>query len=140
MTGRYTTSGHLTSLGIRVGVGVGPVKAELFCFGFSHSHHWWRRMEVLTTAVCISAHLECGISPYAEGGRDSSSGKRSHPLVCEEQGLMGDLLSGCRAKEGCWRVMSVIEGGRDDCRGELGDGVLKVRLPLIIGQFFFIKM
>lgn len=94
-------------------------------------------MEGLTTAACISAHLDGGISPHAEGGRDSSSRKRSHPLVYEEQGLMGDLLSGCRAKEGCWRVMSVIEGGRDDCRGELGDGILKVQLPLIIGQFFF---
>lgn len=45
VTGRYTTSGHLTSLGIGVGVGAGPVKAELFCLGFSHSHRWWRRME-----------------------------------------------------------------------------------------------
>lgn len=26
VTGRYTTSGHLTSLGIRVGVGAGPVQ------------------------------------------------------------------------------------------------------------------
>lgn len=96
VTGRYTTSGHLTSLGIRVGVGVGPVKTELFGFGFSHSRRRWRRMEGLSTirAACTSARLDRGVRPNVEGGRDSSSRKRSHPLVCEERGLMGDLLSG----------------------------------------------
>lgn len=103
VTGRYTTSGHLTSLGIRVGVGVGPVKAELFGFGFSHSRRRWRRMEGLSTvrAACTSARLDRGVRPNVEGGRDSSSRKRSHPPVREERGLMGDLLSGCRVEEGC---------------------------------------
>lgn len=47
VTGRNKTSGHLTSLGIRVGAGMGPAKAELFCFGFSRSCHGRRRMEGL---------------------------------------------------------------------------------------------
>ncbi len=61
VTGRYTTSGHLTSLGIGVGVGAGPVKAELFRLGFSHSHRWWRRMEGLATvrAECVSPRHLC---------------------------------------------------------------------------------
>lgn len=37
VTGRYTTSGHLTSLGIGVGVGAGAVKAELFYLRFFYS-------------------------------------------------------------------------------------------------------
>ncbi len=32
--------------------------------------------------------------------------------------------------------MSVIEGGWDDCRGELGDGILKVLLPVNIGLLY----
>lgn len=32
--------------------------------------------------------------------------------------------------------MSVIEGGRDDCRGELGDGIVKVQLPSHVGLFY----
>lgn len=53
VTERYTTSGHLTSLGIRVGVGAGPVKAELFRLGFFHSRRWCRRMEGVTTARAV---------------------------------------------------------------------------------------
>lgn len=49
VTGRYTTSGHLTSLGIGVGVGAGAVKAELFYLRFFYSSRWWRMMEELAT-------------------------------------------------------------------------------------------
>lgn len=52
-------------------------------------------------AASTSAPLDRGVRPKVEWGRDSSSRKRSHPPVCEERGLMGDLLSGCRVEEGC---------------------------------------
>ncbi|CAB1419958.1 unnamed protein product [Pleuronectes platessa] len=95
VTGRYTTSGHLTSFGIGVGVGAGPVNAELFRPGSFHSRWWWRRMERVLDGLWCQRR---------RGGaeRDSSPRKHSHHQVCEdEQGLMGDLLSGVRVKEGC---------------------------------------
>lgn len=42
------------------------------------------------------------VRPSVEGGRESSSRKSSHPPVfAKAQGLMGDLLSGSLAGEGC---------------------------------------
>lgn len=109
MTGRYTTSGHLTSLGIRVGAGVGPVKAELFCLGFFHSHRWCRRMEEVEMAgaecdVCLpitSAGSDCGARTSVEPSERFLSQEAQSSSGCEKQGLMGDLLSGSRVKEGC---------------------------------------
>lgn len=102
MTGRYTTSGHLTSLGIGVGVGAGAVKAELFHLGFSHRHLWRRKMEGFAVPPSPLLGLNCSVKADAKEVRDDSSPrKRSHPPVSEEQGLMGDLLSGCGVKERC---------------------------------------
>lgn len=79
VTGRYTTSGHLTSLGIRVGVGAGPVKAELFCLGFFHRHRC-RWMEVkIGRAVCrVSPHHIPSFRLRCLRG-DVKRVKRSHP-------------------------------------------------------------
>lgn len=46
---------------------------------------------------------------------------------------MRNLLSSCRAGEACWGVISGMEEGWDDGRGELGDGKPKVQLPSNIG-------
>lgn len=46
VTGRYKTSGHLTSLGDQSGGGgPSPAKAQLSCLRFSRSSHGRRRME-----------------------------------------------------------------------------------------------
>lgn len=85
-----------------MGVGAGAVKAELFHLGFSHRHLWRRKMEGFTVPPSPLLGLDCGVKADAEERRDDSSlRKRSHPPVSEEQGLMGDLLSGCIVKEGC---------------------------------------
>lgn len=109
--GRYTTSGHLTSFGIGVGVGAGSVKAELFYPGFLYSRYRRRRMEEVTAARAdsVSPYPLCSLqlcqSQRRKRGRFLSQEAQSS---CEQQGLMGDLLSG--VKEGCSGVMSVIEG------------------------------
>lgn len=101
MTGRNKTSGHLTSLGgIRVGAGVGPAKAELFCFGFSRSRHGRRRME----------GLMLWRSPRLTGARPNVD--QSERFLQEvKPGLIADLLSGCRVEEGCSGAIAVITGG-----------------------------
>lgn len=100
VTSRYTTSGHLTSLGMGVGVGAGPLKAELF--GFFHSH---QRRRTGYSWMCVSpissAHFDDDVRTILDVVRDSSPREHSHPLVCEKQGPLGDLLSGCRVKDGC---------------------------------------
>lgn len=107
VTGRNKTSGHLTSLGIRVGAGMGPAKAELFCFGFSRSCHGRRRMEGLM--LWRPPRLN-GVRPNMDQ-RERERFLQEVWLISEHRGLIADLLSGCRVEEGCSGAIAVIIGG-----------------------------
>lgn len=89
-----------------MGAGVGPAKAELFCFGFSRSRHGRRRrME----------GLMLWRSPRLNGVRPNMDQRERFlqevKLISEQRGLIADLLSGCRVEEGCSGAIVVIMGG-----------------------------